>query len=405
MAVITPFRALRPTPASAARVAAVPYDVVSVQEAHALASGNPLSFLHVSRAEIDLPAQTDPYSEGVYRKAVENFETLKRQAPLVDEDSPSLYVYRLKMGKHVQTGVAGTFSIDEYDRGVIKKHEHTRPDKEDDRTRHMIQLHAQTGPVFLTYRASSTVDRIVNDVMRGAALFDFTAPDGVQHTIWRAEEAERRDLVVAFDAIPSLYIADGHHRAASAARARQQLRATAGQHCESDTVLAVAFPDIQMQVLPYNRVVKDLGSHSPASFLAKLREQFDVHDGPATPARKGHVAMFLDGRWHTIDLGDAPRDVSASDGLDVSRLQESVLAPLLGIGDVRSDKRIDFVGGARGTGELEQLVRSGKYAVAFSLYPVSVNDLMQVCDAGGIMPPKSTWFEPKLRDGLLSHVI
>jgi len=361
--------------------------------------------LHVSRAEIDLPAQTDPYSEGVYRKAVENFETLKRQAPLVDEDSPSLYVYRLKMGKHVQTGVAGTFSIDEYDRGVIKKHEHTRPDKEDDRTRHMIQLHAQTGPVFLTYRASSTVDRIVNDVMRGAALFDFTAPDGVQHTIWRAEEAERRDLVVAFDAIPSLYIADGHHRAASAARARQQLRATAGQHCESDTVLAVAFPDIQMQVLPYNRVVKDLGSHSPASFLAKLREQFDVHDGPATPARKGHVAMFLDGRWHTIDLGDAPRDVSASDGLDVSRLQESVLAPLLGIGDVRSDKRIDFVGGARGTGELEQLVRSGKYAVAFSLYPVSVNDLMQVCDAGGIMPPKSTWFEPKLRDGLLSHVI
>ena len=405
MAVITPFRALRPTPASAARVAAVPYDVVSVQEAHALASGNPLSFLHVSRAEIDLPAQTDPYSEGVYRKAVENFETLKRQAPLVDEDSPSLYVYRLKMGKHVQTGVAGTFSIDEYDRGVIKKHEHTRPDKEDDRTRHMIQLHAQTGPVFLTYRASSTVDRIVNDVMRGAALFDFTAPDGVQHTIWRAEEAERRDLVVAFDAIPSLYIADGHHRAASAARARQQLRATAGQHCESDTVLAVAFPDIQMQVLPYNRVVKDLGSHSPASFLAKLREQFDVHDGPATPARKGHVAMFLDGRWHTIDLGDAPRDVSASDGLDVSRLQESVLAPLLGIGDVRSDKRIDFVGGARGTGELEQLVRSGKYAVAFSLYPVSVSDLMQVCDAGGIMPPKSTWFEPKLRDGLLSHVI
>ena len=405
MAVITPFRALRPTPASAARVAAVPYDVVSVQEAHALASGNPLSFLHVSRAEIDLPAQTDPYSEGVYRKAVENFETLKRQAPLVDEDSPSLYVYRLKMGKHVQTGVAGTFSIDEYDRGVIKKHEHTRPDKEDDRTRHMIQLHAQTGPVFLTYRASSTVDRIVNDVMRGAALFDFTAPDGVQHTIWRAEEAERRDLVVAFDAIPSLYIADGHHRAASAARARQQLRATAGQHCESDTVLAVAFPDIQMQVLPYNRVVKDLGSHSPASFLAKLREQFDVHDGPATPARKGHVAMFLDGRWHTIDLGNAPRDLTASDRLDVSRLQETVLAPLLGIGDVRSDKRIDFVGGARGTGELEQLVRSGKYAVAFSLYPVSVNDLMQVCDAGGIMPPKSTWFEPKLRDGLLSHLI
>jgi uncharacterized protein (DUF1015 family) len=405
MALIAPFRALRPTPASAARVAAVPYDVVSVQEAHALAAGNPLSFLHISRAEIDLPAETDPRADAVYRKAVENFETLKRQAPLVVEDSPSLYVYRLKMGKHVQTGVAGTFSIDEYERGVIKKHEHTRPDKEDDRTRHMIELRAQTGPVFLTYRASRTVDRIVDDVMRGLALFDFTAPDGVQHMIWRAEEAEVRDLVAAFDAIASLYIADGHHRAASAARARQQLRATGGRHCESDTVLAVAFPDTQTQVLPYNRVVNDLGSHSPASFLANLREQFDVNEGPATPARKGQVAMFLDGRWHTIDLGEAPRDLSAADRLDVSRLQEKVLAPLLGIGDVRSDKRIDFVGGARGSAELEHLVRSGTYAVAFSLYPVSVDDLMQVCDGGGMMAPKSTWFEPKLRDGLLSHLI
>ena len=405
MALIVPFRALRPKPASAARVAAVPYDVVSAQEAHALADGNSLSFLHVSRAEIDLPAQTDPYSDAVYRKAVENFETLERQAPLVVEDSPSLYVYRLKMGKHVQTGVAGTFSIDEYERGVIKKHEHTRPDKEDDRTRHMIELRAQTGPVFLTYRASDTVDRIVNDVMRGSPLFDFNAPDGVQHSIWRVDDAELRDLQAAFEAIPSLYIADGHHRAASAARARQQLRAAAGRHCESDTVLAVAFPDGQMQVLPYNRVVKDLGSHSPAAFLAKLRDQFAVNEGPATPATKGQISMFLDGRWYTIDLGEAERDARATDRLDVSRLQASVLAPLLGIGDVRSDKRIDFVGGARGTSELEQLVRSGKYAVAFSLYPVSVDDLMQVCDAGGIMPPKSTWFEPKLRDGLLSHVI
>jgi len=405
MALIVPFRALRPTPASAARVAAVPYDVVNVGEAHALAAGNPLSFLHVSRAEIDLPAQTDPYSDVVYRKAVDNFDTLKRQAPLVEEDSPSLYVYRLKMGNHVQTGVAGTFSIDEYERGVIKKHEHTRPDKEDDRTRHMIELRAQTGPVFLTYRASNTVDTIVNDVRHGSMLFDFTAPDGVQHTMWRADGGKVPDLVAAFDAIPSLYIADGHHRAASAARARQQLRATGGSHCESDRVLAVAFPDSQTQVLPYNRVVKSLGSQSPTSFLAKLREQFDVQEGPAAPARRGHVAMFLDGRWQTIDLGEAPRDLSASDRLDVSRLQQKVLAPLLGIGDVRSDKRIDFVGGARGTAELEQLVTSGKYAVAFSLYPVSVDDLMQVCDAGGIMPPKSTWFEPKLRDGLLSHLI
>src|SRR5262245_47291559 len=309
------------------------------------------------------------------------------------------------MGNHVQTGVAGTFSIDEYERGVIKKHEHTRPDKEDDRTRHMIELRAQTGPVFLTYRASGAVDRIVDGVMRGSPLFDFTAPDGVQHTIWRAAETEVSDLVAAFDGIRSLYIADGHHRAASAARARRELRATGDRHCESNTVLAVAFADSQTQVLPYNRVVKDLGSQSPASLLANLREQFDVKDGPAAPARKGRVAMFLDGGWHAIDLGEAPRDGGAADRLDVNRLQQKILGPLLGIGDVRNDKRIDFIGGARGTAALEQLVNSGKYAVAFSLYPVSVDDLMQVCDAGGIMPPKSTWFEPKLRDGLLSHLI
>jgi uncharacterized protein (DUF1015 family) len=403
MALIVPFRALRPAPASAARVAAVPYDVVNAQEAHALAEGNPLSFLHVSRAEIDLPVQTDPYSAAVYRKAVENFETLKRQAPMVVEDSPSLYVYRLKMGNHVQTGVAGTFSIDEYERGVIKKHEHTRRDKEDDRTRHMIELRAQTGPVFLTYRTSGAVDQAVRRVTDGPPLFDFTAADGVQHTIWRVDDA--RDLVTAFASIPALYIADGHHRAASAARARQQLRAAGESGRDADTVLAVAFPDTQMQVLPYNRVVKDLGSYSAAALLAKLREQFNVTEGPAIPARKGLVAMFLDGTWYTIDLGPSPTRLNAADRLDVSRLQENVLSALLGVGDVRTDKRIDFVGGARGTAELERLVTSGKYAVAFSMYPVTVDDLMQVCDAGGIMPPKSTWFEPKLRDGLLSHMI
>jgi uncharacterized protein (DUF1015 family) len=404
MALIVPFRALRPTPASAARVAAVPYDVVNGQEAHALADGNPLSFLHVSRAEIDLPPKTDPYADAVYRKAADNFAALKSNAPLVVENQPSLYVYRLKMGNHVQTGIAGTFSIDEYDRGVIKKHEFTRRDKEDDRTRHMIELRAQTGPVFLTYRASPAVDRVVSRVTSQAPLFDFPAPDGVQHTIWRADADAVKELVDAFGAIPLLYIADGHHRAASAARARQQLGAS-GARGEWDTVLAVAFPDDQTQVLPYNRVVKDLGSHTPHSLLAALRGQFTVKDGPAAPARKGEVAMYLDGRWYTIELGDAPASLGAADRLDVSRLQQTVLTPLLGIGDIRTDKRIDFVGGARGTAELEQLVNSGKFAVAFSLYPVSVDDLMQVCDAGGIMPPKSTWFEPKLRDGLLSHVI
>ena len=405
MALIAPFRALRPTPDSAARVAAVPYDVVNAQEAHALANGNPLSFLHVSRAEIDLPPNTDPHSDAVYGKAVENFAALKSKAPLVAEDTPSLYVYRLKMGNHVQTGIAGTFSMDEYDRGVIKKHEHTRRDKEDDRTRHMIDLRAQTGPVFLTYRASPAVDRVVNRITGQPPLFDFTASDGVQHTIWRASGADVKELVAAFDSIPLLYIADGHHRAASAARAREQLRGSNGARGEWDTVLAVAFPDDQTQVLPYNRVVKDLGSHSPQSLLAALREHFALREGPATPARKGEVAMFLDGKWYTIVLGDAPRTLAPADRLDVSRLQQTVLTPLLGVGDVRTDKRIDFVGGARGTSELETLVSSGKFAVAFSLYPVSVDDLMQVCDAGGIMPPKSTWFEPKLRDGLLSHLI
>jgi uncharacterized protein (DUF1015 family) len=405
MAAINPFRALRPTPASAPDVAAVPYDVVNTQEAKALADGNPLSFLHVSRAEIDLAPGTDQYSDGVYRKAVENFDTLKKRAPLVVEDEPSLYVYRLKMGDHVQTGIAGSFSLDEYDLDVIKKHERTRPDKEDDRTRHMLELRAQTGPVFLTYRASRGVNGVVDRATTQAPLFDFTARDGVRHTIWRIDAADVPDLVASFDRIPALYIADGHHRAASAARARQQLRGSMGARGDWDTVLAVAFPDNQVQVLPYNRVVKDLGVYTPQTLLAKLKEQFTVKSGPAVPARRGEVAMFLDGVWHTIVLGDAPRGLEAADRLDVSRLQDAVLTPILGVGDVRTDKRIDFVGGARGTSELEKLVKSGKAAVAFSMYPVSVDDLMEVSDAGGVMPPKSTWFEPKLRDGLLSHLI
>src|SRR6266850_8493388 len=297
MALIAPFRALRPTPAAAERVAAVPYDVVSAQEAQALANGNPLSFLHVSRAEIDLPSDTDPHSDVVYRKAAENLSRLKAEAPLVVEDEPRLYVYRLKMGDHVQTGVGGAFSIDEYDRDVIRKHERTRRDKEDDRTRHMIALRAQTGPVFLTYRASGGIDAIVNRTTARAPLFDFTAPDGVQHTIWRLGAGDMKDLVAAFDRISALYIADGHHRAASAARARQQLRGTSGAPGEWDTVLAVAFPDNQVQILPYNRVVKDLGSQTPQSLLAKLRERFTVTSGPARPARRGQVAMFLDGQW------------------------------------------------------------------------------------------------------------
>ena len=408
MAVVTPFRAIRPTPKYASAVAAVPYDVVSVDEARALAAGNPLSFLHVSRAEIDLPPETDPHADVVYGKAAENFAALSRRAPLVLEEAPSLYVYRLRMGEHEQTGIAGCFSVTEYDADVIRKHERTRRDKEDDRTRHIIVLRAQTGPVFLIHDASSEVTAVVARATAGAPLCDFTAVDGVQHTIWLVDGRDQHELVAAFAAMPALYIADGHHRAASAARARQYFGGTGGAGGavgEWDTFLAVAFPGDQAQILPYNRVVKDLGAHSPDSLLAALRRSVTVTSGPATPVRKGDVSMYVAGRWYTIELGALPPGAGAADRLDVSRLQDLVLAPLLGIGDVRTDERIDFVSGARGTAALETRVSFGLAAVAFSMHPVSVADLMAMSDEGGIMPPKSTWFEPKLRDGLLSHVI
>jgi uncharacterized protein (DUF1015 family) len=402
MATLVPFRALRPTPEAAARVAAVPYDVVNADEARALANGNPYSFLHVSRAEIDLPRDVNPYADEVYARAAANLTALTAGAPLITEDEPALYAYRLRMGTHIQTGIAGCFAVDEYDRDVIRKHERTRRDKEDDRTRHIMELRAQTGPVFLTYSASADVDALMTRATSGPPLFDFTAPDGIQHTLWKIGDTQ--PFVGAFARIPALYIADGHHRAASAARVRRQLHSEAGPG-PWDVFLAVAFPDTQVQVLAYNRVVKDLGSYTPDSLLTTLRQTVTVEDGPATPSRSGLVSMFLGGRWYSIDLGASPAGLPADRRLDVSRLQELVLTPLLGIGDIRSDKRIDFVGGARGTQELESLVTSGRFAVAFSMYPVSVGDLMQISDAGGIMPPKSTWFEPKLRDGLLSHLI
>ena len=400
MATLHPFRALRPRSADAARVAAVPYDVVSTDEARALSDGNPLSFLRVSRAEIELDPATNPYDESVYQRAARNFAAL-RASTLVEDEEPSVYVYRLRMGDHVQSGIAACVSLDEYDRDVIRKHERTRPDKEDDRTRHMLALGAQTGPVFLTYRAASDVDRIVEGAAAGAPIADFTAPDGVSHMLWRVGGADRDALVAAFGRIPALYIADGHHRAASAARARA---ARQGQ-AEASTMLAVAFPHDQVQILPYNRIVKDLGALTPDGFLAAVRERFEIEPGPATPVRRGEIAMYFAGGWHTLRPRAKPDPNDAIGSLDVSVLQEQLLAPVLHIADVRTDKRIDFVGGARGTKALEQLVESGKAAVAFSLYPVSVADLMRVSDAGAIMPPKSTWFEPKLRDGLLIHLI
>jgi uncharacterized protein (DUF1015 family) len=405
MALIHPFRALRPTPENAAAVSSVPYDVVSTEEARELADGNPLSFLHVSRSEIDLPPHVDPYSSAVYARARRNFDALRQAAPLVVEAQPTLYFYRLRMGSHEQTGVAGCFSIDEYEQDIIRKHERTRRDKEDDRTRHMIELRAQTGIVFLTYKSTAALDAIARTATARPPLLDFTAADDVHHTIWAADAGETRQLVDEFARVPALYIADGHHRAASAARTRAELQAE-GNGQEPGKFIAVAFPDNQVQILPYNRTVRDLAGRTPQQFLAELRNQFRVTDGPARPRHKGEVGMYLDGRWYSLDLtGATPEDGSRASSLDVALLQHQVLEKLLKVGDIRSDKRIDFVGGARGTGALEQAVNSGRAAVAFSMFPVTVADLMAISDDGGILPPKSTWFEPKLRDGLLIHEI
>jgi len=408
VAIIRPFRALRPQPERAQEVASVPYDVVNTDEARALAEGKPLSFLHVSRPEIDLPPDTDIHSDVVYRKAVENFEKLIAAAPLEKESEPSLYLYRLIMGKHEQIGVVACASIDEYDDGTIRKHERTRRDKEDDRTRHMLMLKAQTGPVFLTYRARPEIDEQVSAAINAEPLFDLTAPDGVRHTIWRLRETE--PLVKSFESVPLLYIADGHHRAASASRARAELKQQSFAHTGNEDYnyfLTVIFPDSQMQILAYNRTVQDLNGLSPEEFLNAIKEQFTISEnaGPEPPKR-GNWSMYLGGKWYGLQQSPAatlPTGTVAM--LDVSILQDRLLDPILGIKDIRTDKRVDFIGGLRGTKELERLVDEGKAAVAFSMFPTTVEELLMVSDANEIMPPKSTWFEPKLRDGLLIHTI
>ena len=410
MATIRAFQAQRPPRETAAQVAAVPYDVVSTAEARQLAAGNPLSFLHVSRPEIDLPDGTDVYSDSVYDKARVNFEKLKAAAPLSVEETPSLYVYRLRMGEHQQTGIAACCSIDDYDADIVRKHERTRKDKEDDRTRHMVTIRAQTGPVFVTYRGRTQIDEIVARAQTEEPLFEFTAPDGIAHAIWRVGEAEAQRLIEEFNAVPLIYIADGHHRAASAARARAELQAANPAHTgqeEYNFFLTVLFPADQLRILPYNRVVKDLNGKTPAQFLKEVSTQFEVSDAASpSPLQKSEICMYLAGKWHSLKLPvgtTTPIDPISS--LDLSALQERVLDPLLGISDLRTDKRIDFVGGVRGTNALEELVNDGQAAAAFSMYPVTIEELMAISDAREIMPPKSTWFEPKLRDGLLSHLI
>jgi uncharacterized protein (DUF1015 family) len=408
VAIIRPFRALRPPRDRAKMVSSVPYDVVNTEEAHALAQGNSLSFLHVSRPEIDLPNGTDLYSDAVYRKAVQNFQELTKNCPLEKESEPSLYLYRLVMGEHQQIGVVACSSIDEYDRNDIRKHERTRRDKEDDRTRHMLMLRAQTGPVFLTYRQRPEIDELVSREISRDPLYDFAAPDGVRHTIWRITDAA--PFVQGFADVPLLYIADGHHRAASASRARAELKEQSFSHTGKEDYnycLTVIFPDSQRQIRAYNRVVRELNGLSRDDFLKQVSQQFRIlENGRPEPLQRGHWSMYLEGKWYDLELApDATLPVGTVASLDVSVLQDRLLDPILGIKDVRTDKRIDFVGGLRGTKELERLVNEGKAAVAFSLYPTTVAELLLVSDAGEIMPPKSTWFEPKLRDGLLIHEI
>ncbi|MEP6912861.1 MAG: DUF1015 family protein, partial [bacterium] len=401
-------QALRPSAERAARVASVPYDVVNTKEARERSANSPLSFLHVSRPEIDLPDDVDPHSDPVYRKASENFDKLIKECPLESDSTPSIYLYRLIMGDHEQIGVVACCSIDEYEHNLIRKHERTRRDKEDDRTHHMLVLRAQTGPVFLTYQASREIDTMVMETTMANAIFDFIADDGVQHTIWHVPDPVR--FVHAFREIPFLYIADGHHRAASAARARTELKEQSFGHTgdeEYNFFLAVMFPDDQLQILAYNRAVRDLNGSSSGELLEAVRKEFEVEEnGSPEPARRGEWSMYLEGHWYRLRLSaGASRPQGIVDSLDVSVLQDRLLDPILGIRDVRTDKRIDFIGGIRGTKELERLVDEGQAAVAFSLFPTTIEDLLRVSDAGEIMPPKSTWFEPKLRDGLLIHSI
>jgi len=404
MATIKPFAALRPRPDLAARVCELPYDVMSSDEARALAAGNPYSFLRVSKPEIDLPKGTDLYAPRVYAAGRERFHRLIREGALRQDAQPGFYLYRQVMGQHRQIGIVAGASCQEYLDGVIKKHELTRVDKEDDRVRHIEAVNAQTGPAFLTYRAEPALDALVAEKTAGAPDVDFTAPDGVRHSSWAIFDAATiQRLEAEFARLPCLYIADGHHRSAAAGRVFRK-RSGSG---ESGTFLAVIFPHRQMQILPYHRVLLDLNHLSAETLLAHLAELFEIQPGgPAQPERPHQLGFFLRGQWRTLAFRES--FLSASDPielLDVTLLQKLVLQPLFGIEDPRTSKRINFVGGIRGTGELERLVKRGEYACAFSLFPTSIDDLMAIADAGGIMPPKSTWFEPKLRDGMFCHLL
>ncbi|MDH3268009.1 MAG: DUF1015 family protein, partial [Ignavibacteria bacterium] len=396
-------------------VASVPYDVVNKEEARQFAEGNPLSYLRITRSEIELPDGTDVYSKQVYQKAKDNLNRITTEAPLKVDDKPGFYLYRLIMDGRAQTGICATFSVDDYDNDIILKHEKTRKVKEDDRTNHIVTTEAQTGIVFLTYRGVKKVNEIVDKTIKETKPeYDFITPDGIQHTVWIVPDSFNQTLINEFKKINKLYIADGHHRAKSASRAREEKKKTNSKHTgdeEYNYFVAVLFPEDQLKILPYNRVVFDLHKLSKDDFLNAVSEKFEVKTTTSKqPQTKNQFCMYLDKQWYHLKARDSvlaslSLTKSVGEKLDVSILQNFLLTPVLGIDDPRTNTRIDFIGGIRGTKELEKLVDSDKAVVAFSVYPVSLNDLLNISDAGEIMPPKSTWFEPKLRDGLLTHLI
>ncbi len=405
---IKPFIAVRPPAHVADQVASPPYDVVDTAEARALAEGNPLSFLRIVRSEIELSESTSPYDDAVYARAAENFKQFKAKGYLETASAPAIYVYQLTHDTHQQNGVVTVSHVDDYDEGRIKRHENTRKPTEDDRTRHVQTVNANTGPVFLTYRDQAEIDALVEEVQQDTPLYRFTAPDGVTHTVWEVRHA--MPFIDAFSRVPCAYVADGHHRAASAARVarmrRDQQAGPGGVDSEAEYLwfLTVFFPAQQLKILPYNRCVRDLNGHRPAAFLDAVRERFDcTRTDRKQPREPGRIGMYLDGEWYELRPKEAPPADDPVAGLDVSLLQDRLLQPVLGIDDPRNNPRIEFIGGVRGTQALETRVNDGRAAVAFSMYPVSIEQLLAVADADRIMPPKSTWFEPKLKSGLLIH--
>ena len=412
MAIIKPFRALRPPKDLVEKVSALPYDVMNVEEACAMAAGNPNSFLHISRPEIDLPAEVDPHAESVYLKGKVNLNEFIRREVLTQDGHDCFYVYRQQMGSISQTGLVVCASVDDYQSGVIKKHEHTRADKEEDRVKHIDYLDANDEPVFYLSRSCEGVEGIIDGVTNGPPEYDFISDDGVGHTAWIIAEQPLIDrLIVLFAAIPRLYVADGHHRSAAAGRVRELRRDRNPGHTGSEeynSFLTVVFPENQLNIMPYNRAVRDLNGRSVPEFIAQVESSFEASPSPVPviPSERHHFGMYLDGRWYHLHARPAIVNENDTVGrLDVSILQNSLLDPLLGIHNPRTDQRIHFVGGIRGNDELVKLVDSGEYAVAFALHPTSIQELIELADQDQIMPPKSTWFEPKLRSGLFVHLL